>query len=339
MRDDVTDERTVRIEGLGERLGALRLCEPGALAHVQHSLARHGQLSAIAVFAAEQGRVEVVDGFKRLRAARALGWSELRARALAVDVVAAKVAIDALHDGRGLSELEQGWLVRSLYRDDGLRQPEIGRLLGRHKSWVCRRLMLAESLEDTVQADVRLGLLSASAAAAVAQLPRCNQSEVADLVARMGMTSRQTAQLVAELLACADDAARAVLVHERREHPPPRSPPHPARRRRSEAEWLMADVAGATRLAARLQARLLATPLSTLTPRAAELACDALRALLPALDALARTIARVTTKDPADASPMAHPHRASAPDDHAARPGPHPPRDRASPAGQPQHGP
>ena len=70
--------------------------------------------------------------------------------------------------------------MRSLYRDDGLRQPEIARRLGRHKSWVCRRLMLVEALDPAVQADVRLGLLAPRAAAPDARLPRGNQRRAAD---------------------------------------------------------------------------------------------------------------------------------------------------------------
>jgi ParB-like chromosome segregation protein Spo0J len=333
------DERVVRVDGLGERLGALRLCDPTSLARVQQSLVRHGQLSAVAVFVPDGGSVEIVDGFKRLRAARALGWTELRAHPLAIDSVAAKIAIDTLHERSGLTDIEQAWLVRSLYRDDGLRQPEIGRRLGRHKSWVCRRLMLAETLDDAVQADVRLGLLSATAATTLAQLPRCNQQSAADAVTRTGMTSRQAALFVAELLACKDDDARAALVRERLVRPPLRSPPHSARRERTEAEWLLADVATVTRVAGRLQARLLAGTLATLAPPAAEIVTEAVGALVPVLDALARTLSHATRKDSPHVAPLAHAHRASAPDDHAARPGAHPPRDRAGPLGQPQHGP
>jgi ParB/RepB/Spo0J family partition protein len=202
VQSGASSERVVRVDEVGERLGALRLCDADALAEMQRSLARLGQLSAIAVFTAEKGELEVVDGFKRLRAARALGWSELRAHTLVVDAVGAKVAITALHDRHGLSELEEAWLVRSLYREDRLAQPEIARRLSRDKSWVCRRLMMAEALDDAVQADVRLGLLSPSTAAALARLPRRNQRPAAEVVARSGMTFRQTARLVEELLGC-----------------------------------------------------------------------------------------------------------------------------------------
>ena len=107
MQQGETTERMVPVEALGERLSALRLCEASAVARMQHSLSSVGQVFSIAVFPAEHGRLEVVDGFKRLRAARALGWSELRAHALEVDVAGAKVALSLLHDRQGLSEIEE----------------------------------------------------------------------------------------------------------------------------------------------------------------------------------------------------------------------------------------
>jgi ParB-like chromosome segregation protein Spo0J len=330
-------ERMVRVETLGERLGALRLCEAGALARMQQSLASVGQVSAIAVFAAAEGGLEVLDGFKRLRAAKALGWSELRAHALAVDAAGAKVALAILHDRDGLTELEEAWLVRSLYREDRLSQPEIGRRLSRDKSWVCRRLLVAEGLDDAVQADVRLGLLTPSAAAALARLPRRNQRPAAQVVARTGMTFRQTARFVEELLGCADEPTRTVVLERWRVAPPPRAAPHPARRARSEAEWTMADVATLTRVAARLEARLLGQPLSAFGARAGELCARALTTLVPVLAALGRTIAHVTGEAPAHA--LDHPRGPAAPDGHPPSPGPLPPGHRPGARGEPQHHP
>lgn len=52
-----------------------------------------------------------------------------------------------------MTELEEAWLIRSLHREEGWPQVEIARWFGRHKSWVNRRLLLAEGLADEVQAD------------------------------------------------------------------------------------------------------------------------------------------------------------------------------------------
>ena len=42
-------------------------------------------------------------------------------------------------------------LVRSLYREERLSQPQIAMFLARHKSWVCRRVALAESLRPAIR--------------------------------------------------------------------------------------------------------------------------------------------------------------------------------------------
>jgi hypothetical protein len=325
----------VPVEALGERLSGLRLCEAGAVARMQRSLSSVGQHCSITVFAAEQGQLEVVDGFKRLRAARALGWSELRTHALAVDSAGAKVALSVIHDQNGLTELEEAWLVRSLYREDRLSQPEIARRLSRDKSWVCRRLLVAEGLDEAVQADVRLGLLTPSAAAALARLPRRNQRSAAQVVARNGMTFRQTARLVEELLGCADEPARVETLERWRSAPPPRSAPRPVRRVRTDAEWLLGDVATLTRVAARIEARLLAQPLSALGARSGELCAHALTTLVPVLAALGRTIAHATGETAAHV--LDHSRRAAASGRDPSPPGPLPQVHRACALGESQH--
>lgn len=282
---------TAPLDALGERFAALRLREPAALERVQRSLERHGQLSPVATFE-DTGHLELIDGFKRLHAARALGWSELQLQRLELSTSEAKLAVITLHHSRGLTELEEGWVVRALYRDDGLSQPEIARRMHRHKSWVWRRLMLVEGLDEAVQADVRLGLLAARTAVAVAQLPRGNQAEAAQLVVRHGMTFRQSECLVTRLLALADDAQRSAEICQQLEgwaQPSPTSGPTRARDR-SDADWLMADITTLLRVSPRLQTRLLSQPLSALGNGAGLLAADALESLLPVLSALTRTV-------------------------------------------------
>jgi len=296
--DARADIRLVEIGSLGERFAALRLCEPSALAAVRTSLARHGQLAALTLFV-ERDALEIIDGFKRVRAARALGWSTLLARIDDVDAVEAKLRLCALHDRRGLTELEEAWLVRSLYRDDGLGQPEIARRMLKHKSWVCRRLMLVESLDPAVQVDVRLGLLAPRAAIAVARLPRGNQPATSTVVIRRGLTVRQTELLVDEVLEL-DGDARTQLLARRMDGPASATPSvRPTRAVRNEADWMSADVARIRDLAARLSARLLATPLATLGPGAAEILGDALVRLSPVLRALDGAIGAATGRQAA----------------------------------------
>jgi len=296
-----TETRMVELAPLGERLSALRLCDAEALAALRRSLDQHGQLAALTLFA-ERGGLEIIDGFKRVRAARALGWTTLVARIDDVGPIDAKLRLRELHDRRGLTELEEAWLVRSLHREDRLSQPEIARRMHRHKSWVFRRLMLVEALDPIVQTDVRLGLLAPRAAMAVSRLPHGNQQAASAVVVRRGLTVRQTEVLVDDALAQSEPGACEALLARRLDGPVIGRPPgpRPARAARSEAEWMSLDILRVREIAARLEARLVSTPLEAFTPAAAALMRDALARLSPVLRALDGVIATVT--GPAEAA-------------------------------------
>lgn len=289
------DTRPVEIATLGERLSALRLCDSAALATVRRSLEEHGQLSALTLFA-EPGSLEIIDGFKRVRAARALGWGTLLARIDDVGSIDAKLRLRELHDRRGLTELEEAWLVRSLYREDRVSQPEIARRMRRHKSWVWRRLMLVEALDPIVQIDVRLGLIAPRAAVAVSRLPRGNQQAASAVVVHRGLTVRQTDALVGDALEAPNPAACAALLARRLGESAIGTPPgpRPSRVARSDVDRMSLDVLRVREIAARLEARLLSTPLAVFAPAAAELMHDALAQLLPVLRALDGVIRSVT---------------------------------------------
>jgi ParB/RepB/Spo0J family partition protein len=290
-------ERLVAVAELGERLSALRLSDASALRAMRASLEQHGQLSPVRAFE-QEGGVEIFDGFKRLRAARALGVGELRAVVSDIEAAEATVQMRELHAGRGLTALEEGWIVRALYRDHHLSQGAIAARLRRHKTWVCRRLMLVEALDASLQADLRLGLLTPRAAALVATLPRGNQPAAAAIVVHRGLTVHQTARLVHELGAAAAEpsATQAVLARWHQAGPPGERRRAP--RMRSAAETIALDVETIRRSAGRLQASLAASPLAVMG-LCGEALRDRLRALEPTLAALSKTIAGALDAAPA----------------------------------------
>jgi ParB-like chromosome segregation protein Spo0J len=289
-------ERPVALAHLGERLAGLRLADASALLSMRASLAAHGQLSPVHAYEGVD-RLEVFDGFKRLRAARGLGLRELRAVVVDVDVVEATVHMRELHAGRGLTALEEAWIVRALHRDHHLSQGVIAARLRCHKSWVCRRLMLVEALDASVQADVRLGLITPRAAVLVAALPRGNQSIASGAVVRRGLTVRQTTTFVRAMLDAADPVALQAVVARWSEGRLPAAGPG-VRASRSVVETLALDITAIGRSAGRLQSCLVTTPLVALEPAAAELVRESLGELGRVLQGLTRTIARALTKAP-----------------------------------------
>jgi len=163
---------------LGEHYRRYRLPDPEAEADMARSLRRYGQLAPVVVCRREE-QWEILDGFKRLAAARGLGLTTLSVRLLDADERTAKAAIYGLNcAGQRPRDWEEAWIVYALVRDDGLSQLAVADLLGRHKSWVCRRLALIEKLADEAREDLRLGLLSVTAARSLARLPAGNQPEV-----------------------------------------------------------------------------------------------------------------------------------------------------------------
>lgn len=285
MHEGLYENLNVAPGELGESLMSLRLCGPVAQQQMQLSLSKLGQLTPVQVFRAESG-LEVIDGFKRVRAARELSWRTLRAEVQQADAAGAKVRLWQCNAGAGLSDLEEAWLVRSLYRQDGLAQPQIARLLARHKSWVCRRLALAEDLSDELTADVRLGLLSATAAAELTRLQRCNQDEVAQSVVRRGLTTRQTARLVDTLLSTPQgqwpELLEQVVVAS--------AAPKGGAPRRTPGEQLVADAWAIKRYAVRMQARLLERSIESLGEPASETVAAELDLLRTTLRALVDTL-------------------------------------------------
>jgi ParB-like chromosome segregation protein Spo0J len=153
----------------------------------------------VLAFRDSDGVVEIIDGFRRRRVAAMQGFpARLCVRVIEVDEPSALAAMFSLRrPSMGLSELEESWVVRALVRQHGLAQVEVAQLLRRHQSWVSRRLMLVEALAEQVQMDVRLGLVSPTAAREVARLPRGIQQTVARIIARQGMSTRAAAKLVA----------------------------------------------------------------------------------------------------------------------------------------------
>jgi hypothetical protein len=120
-----------------------------------------------------------------------------------------------------LAELEEAWIVFALVREDGLSQAEAANLLGRHKSWVHRRLALLERLCEEGREDLRLGLLSVTAARQFVRLPAGNQSELLPVWRREQLSARELSGTVDLLLVAGRGDAAAGTVHSGR--PPPRA--------------------------------------------------------------------------------------------------------------------
>lgn len=208
--------RPIAFDWLGQKYRRYRLADPPAEDAMAGSLRRWGQLSPVVACVRDE-ELELLDGFKRLAAAQQVaGLTSLSVRVLAVDERMAKAAILGLnHAHHGARELEEAWIVQALVRDDGLTQVEAAQLLGKHKSWVCRRLALLEKLSPSVKDDLRLGLLGPTLARQLVRLPVGNQEAVLALTRRESLTAREVSGVIDLLQGAGEEQAAFVLTRPR----------------------------------------------------------------------------------------------------------------------------
>src|ERR1051326_5225763 len=205
-------------EEIGEHYGRYRLHVPEAERAMAKSLMRYGQLSPVVVCRRNE-RYELVDGFKRLGAARHLAQMvHLSARLMEADERTVKAAIYGLNRAGGRTrELEEAGIIPALVREDGLSQVEVAELLGRHKSWVCRRLALIERWGSQAKDDLRVGLLTPTAARQIVRLPEGNQAEVLETIRREALSSAELTGVVDLWLGCGERRQQEYLLRHPRE--------------------------------------------------------------------------------------------------------------------------
>jgi ParB-like chromosome segregation protein Spo0J len=208
----------VRLDELGDHFRRYRLRVPQAVRAMAQSLRRWGQCAPI-VATLRQERPHVLDGFTRWEAAQQVrGMTTLSVRLVELDDRWAKAAILGLNQtGRRPVELEEAWLVQALVREDGLSQLEAAELLGRHKSWVCRRLALLEKLADDVRQELEVGLVTPTAARELARLPAGNQAEVLELARREALNGDELGGVVRLLLHAATAEQKLFILTKPRE--------------------------------------------------------------------------------------------------------------------------
>jgi len=213
---DQPEIRDIPLPDINQRYEKLRIVDPKADRAIYRSMSRYGQFLPVIAANGDAGQVELLDGFKRLRAARDLKLDSLRVRVMHLNARAGKAMLLQLNwQMRSISAVEEALIVHSLYHDDKLGQLAIATLLGRHKSWVCRRIALLERLCDEAMERIRLGLIPVSICRELVRLPRGNQEQLLDIISHHRLTCRETGRLVDALLARPQQEHPKLLAHPR----------------------------------------------------------------------------------------------------------------------------
>lgn len=213
-----TSIHVIELASFDERYACYRFTALEAEGAMVASLRQFGQLSPV-VYCVRDEQPCLIDGYKRLQAARQLEtFSSLIGRRIEADEKQAKAAMYWLNQtGRRTHALEEAWLVYALVREDGLSQLEVAQLLGKHKSWVCRRLALLEKLEPQVRQDLQLGLISPTAARCFTQLPPGNQTELLETVRRESLNSGEVREVTQLLLAASTREQKEFVLEKPRQ--------------------------------------------------------------------------------------------------------------------------
>ena len=194
------DTKELSLSSIGERFSELRIVNPAADRAILRSMERYGQVMPVVVSEVSQSDYQLLDGFKRFRGAKALSMKALKAQIVQLNSRTGKAALVQLNwVGKSINSMEEALVVHSLFHEDSLSQVEIATLLGRHKSWVCRRIAMIDRLFDEGRSQIQLGLLPVSMSRELVKLPRGNQEPLLETITRHRLSCRETGKLVEEL--------------------------------------------------------------------------------------------------------------------------------------------
>jgi len=169
----------------------LRVCDPLREARLMASLCESEQQTPVVVVEEASGQFVLIDGYARVGALKKLGWDLVLAVKLLMSEADALVFCHRTQNGARPNVLEEAWLLLELTQMHGLEQRKLAVMLSRSTSWVSRRLALLEALPDSVQEQVRRGVVCAySAMKYLVPLARANWEHCRKLVLRLG--SRKT---------------------------------------------------------------------------------------------------------------------------------------------------
>lgn len=206
--------RHVSPESLDLSLGRLRQIPEPAVKAMEVSLRSKGQLSPLVAATLTDGRLVLVDGFARHLAAKRIGMPTLAVEVLDLSPIQMKAQLYLRNRERGLQLLEECRLVRELVEVDRQSQVEVGDLLERHKSWVCRRLALIVGLSPHVVEEAELGRLLEGTLRKLALLPPRNQEQLWTASRRAELSPRDIERLVDLWRRAAEPEARQFLLEQ-----------------------------------------------------------------------------------------------------------------------------
>jgi len=175
------------------------------------SIREAGLLGPVVVCPLEDGTYRILSGHYRVRAVRRLRQRKVLCRVLECDSRLSNVIYCTSNLlTRGLGAIEEAYMISGLVTREKFTLAEIGKMWGRSKSWVSRRLGLLTHLEPKVRKDVAVGYLSPRMAQELMRLPRGNDQErVLKIIRKHDMNKEEAARMITWWLG-ADEVERGI---------------------------------------------------------------------------------------------------------------------------------
>ena len=190
------EKQTVDLHLLELRYAHIRVKNEARVRRLADSISRHGQLEAMVTVESQDNRLILVDGYQRHAALKYLGQDAGLVRI--VDEPESQALYQLLiHRGeRQWEAIEEAGLIQELHRRFSYSLSEIGKRIGRDKSYVKRRMDLLESLPEEILSQVIAGTISIWAASRVLiPLARANSSAATRLACHLEREPMSTREL------------------------------------------------------------------------------------------------------------------------------------------------
>jgi ParB family chromosome partitioning protein len=167
-----------------------------SLAELADSIAKHGVIQPILVRPMPEGGYRIVAGERRWRASRLAGKSTIPAIVRDIDrAEAMTLALIENLQREDLNPVEEAMGYRQLMEVSGLTQEDMAKRVGRSRPAVANALRLLSLPEETLRL-LRDGQLTAGHAKAILAISgKTRQNEVAQMVARDGLTVREAEKI------------------------------------------------------------------------------------------------------------------------------------------------
>lgn len=181
------------------------------LEELVNSIKETGLLEPLVVSAKGEG-YRILSGHYRIRAVRRLRWKQVLCRVVECDDRhGAVIYCNSNLLTRDLSAIEEAYLISGMISSENFTMAEIGKLFGRSKSWVSRRVSLLTHLDVKMRKEIEQGFLHPRVAQELTRLPRGNdQKRVFKLIRREHMGKDAAAELVSWWLQAGEDERKMV---------------------------------------------------------------------------------------------------------------------------------